>query len=153
MTVARWKRTASGYACQDTATGIPAGDRRYIRSDPPRLLLKLVRFVRLDINCRQLAWMRLLVHERSAKRYVQNTPVFYIASKRYLRLFLFFFEFRGFNQMRSREDHLSTRCIIYFRLQIYRKVHTTDVSKNMITYPSFGTLIKIPLERLFEKMN
>lgn len=103
MTVAHWKHTVSGYACQDTATGTPAGDQRYIRSDPPRLLLKLVRLVRLDINCRQLAWMRLLVHERSAKRYIYDMPVFFYIASKYN--FLFYFKFERFNQTQLHEGH------------------------------------------------
>jgi len=69
--VARWERvlrTVSGYACWDTATaGTPPGDRRYIRSDPPRLLLKLVRLVWLGINCGRLARTRSLVAAREER--------------------------------------------------------------------------------------
>lgn len=49
MTIARSGNVAFPVMRAGTAMGTPAGDRRYIRSNPPRLLLKLVR---LGINCR-----------------------------------------------------------------------------------------------------
>lgn len=59
---------------RDTAGAPPVGHRRYIRSDSARLLLKLVRLVRLDINCKRLARTRLLVAARACVWFFFTSP-------------------------------------------------------------------------------